>query len=88
MKITIWPTSGMGFWSAFLSVIFFILFYLETRNIILIPSIGIAAIGLVGFFRGTMSIIQDKERSILAFLSIPAGVIVIFRILSEIINSQ
>ena len=100
MKIKLIPKAQLGRWSCGLIGAFFIflgLFFVFCSlgekggntffsNLKLAVPHSMAAIsGIFSFITGTLSIIRNKEKSILVFLSIVAGFLVLLWILSEIV---
>lgn len=85
MKVTLWPKSDLGKWSARLSIAFIILISLKIMNAAPMPTFTIAILGLVGFFMGIVAMIKNKERSIPIFLSIVVGLLIIFWTVAEFI---
>lgn len=85
MKITLLPKNILGKWSMGLSIAFIILIFLKMRGLIPIMTFLIAALGLVGFITSIVSIIKNKDRSLLIFLPILVGLIIIFWIAGEVI---
>lgn len=85
MKITLLPKSLLGKWSLGLSVVFIVLIWLKIQYSIHIMTFAIAALGLAGFITSIISIFKIKDRSILNFLPILVGLIIVFWIVAEII---
>jgi hypothetical protein len=48
------------------------------------PIFAIAALGLAGFVIGILAMFKNKEKSLLVFLSIPLGLLIIFWTAAEI----
>ncbi len=86
MKITLLPKTASGKWAAVLSIAFIILIYLKIQYSLPMPTFSIAALGLAGFAAGIVAIIKSKDRSILAFLSIPVGLVIIIWVVGEFIS--
>ena len=99
MKVTFLPKTVLGRWSFWLIVafaLFFLIFQLlvasgqrggETfsGNWLLIIPIFLAVIcGISSLIVGLVSIIKDKERSILVFLSGLIGLFVLFFVIGEL----
>jgi len=50
-----------------------------------LPTFGIATIGLIGFIVGVFSMIKNKERSILTFIPILVGLVIILWTAGELL---
>lgn len=85
MKIRLWPKSGFGKWSAGLSIFFIILIWLKMQYGIHLMTFAIAALGLAGFLLGIVAIFKNKDRSILIYLSILVGLVIILWIAAELL---
>lgn len=100
MKLTIFPKTTLGKWAVMLILgfflflgIFFILVNLGERggetifiNIKLLIFYSLAAISAISsFVTGLISIFKKKEKSVLVFLSVILGFLVLLWILSEIL---
>ena len=85
MKITLAPITRAGKWAAGLSIVFIVLMSLKIMGLMPLPSPAIVALGFIGFVIGIVAIIKNKERSILVFLSIPVGLLIIFWTAAELI---
>ena len=85
MKATFTPKTSAGKWSAGLSIAFIVLIGLKIMDLMRIPSPVIVALGFIGFVIGIVAIIKNKERSILVFLSIPVGLLIVFSAAAELI---
>lgn len=90
MKVKIWPSAKFGQAATVLTFIFFLLMFLKfgslgIRIILPFPSPFIAALGIVGFVFGLISIIKNKDRAILTWLSIPTGLLIILWVGAEMI---
>ncbi|MGI6435815.1 MAG: hypothetical protein ACOX0F_10735 [Syntrophomonadaceae bacterium] len=84
MRITLWPQSRSGKWSAGLSIAFVVLFCLKLMALTPMPIFAIAALGLAGFVIGILAMFKNKEKALLVFLSIPLGLLIIFWTAAEI----
>lgn len=95
MKISFLPKSRLGTGSVGLnifSVSTFIFFYIfaELLNVItsdiLVTIFGATAViaSIIAFFTGVIAVIKNKERSVLVFLSIIIGFVVIAFIIGDI----
>ena len=100
MQIKFFPKTNLGKYSLGLLIIFFIclgIFFLFCRlgekggdtffsNLKLTIPYCLAAIaGITSFFTGIISVIKNKERAIIVFLSIIIGSFVLFWVLAEIL---
>ncbi len=94
------PKTHLGRWSVGLIITFLVLFGLvqilvisgqeggETfsDNLILaVPAFSMAIAGIVAFFVGIISIIKNKEQSILVFIATAIGLLVLMFVLGEIL---
>lgn len=97
MKISFLPKSCSGKWSAGLNIFFLlvsIFFYIfaELLNIItsdmLITIFGATAViaSVIAFFIGITTVIKNKERSVLVFLAIFVGFVVLTFIFGDILG--
>lgn len=95
MKINFLPKSCLGTTSAALnifSVSTFIIFYIFAELLkvitsdILVTIFGVAAViaSITAFFTGVTAVVKNKERSVLVFLSIIIGFVVIAFIIGDI----
>lgn len=85
MKITLLPKTRLGKWSVGLSTSFIILIWLKIQYGLPLMTFAIAFLGLLGFLIGIVAIIKNKDSSILNFLPILVGLIIILWIAGEII---
>lgn len=85
MKMSLLPKTHLGKWSVGLSIAFIILIWLKIQFGIHVMTFAIAALGLGGFLMGIVAIMKNKDRSILNFLSILVGLVIIIWIVGEII---
>lgn len=85
MKMSLLPKTHLGKWSVGLSIAFIILIWLKIQFGIHVMTFAIAALGLVGFLMGSVAIVKNKDLSILNFLPILVGSIIIIWIAGEII---
>lgn len=86
MKIQIWPKPKSGKWAAIFTMLFILAMFLKqmTLGIMPLPIPVIAIIGVIGFVFGTVSLVKNKDRSILTLLSIIIGLLIIFWVAAEI----
>lgn len=77
MKRQILSQTPSGKWAGILTLAFIILMALKSIRLPL-PSPVIAVLGVVGFILAVISIIKNKDRSLLTWLAIPVGLIIIF----------
>lgn len=83
MKIL--PITGMGKWSVGLSAAFLVLTGLRIGGVFVpVPSMILAAMGLVGFFLGLYAIIKKKDRTMLTALPALTGLLILFMISAEL----
>lgn len=85
MKIALLPKTCLGKWSVGLSTAFIVLIWLKIQYGIHVMTFAIAVLGLGGFFIGILAIVKDKDSSILNFLPILVGIIIIIWIVGETI---
>lgn len=86
MKIALLPKTCLGKWSVGLSIGFIILIWLKIQYSIPIMTFAIAALGLAGFLIGIIAIIKKRDISILNFLPILVGLIIILWIAGEMVS--
>jgi hypothetical protein len=81
----VWPKSNDGKWAAILTLLFVVLMTLKMTNAIRLPlpSPFIAVFGIVGLILGITAVFFHKERALLALLSIPVGLVIVFWIAAE-----
>jgi hypothetical protein len=98
MKITILPKTPLGRWSIWLAVawiLFFVLsMFLAESGLVKLPlsdrALDLAMLGVTGgigiasFITGLISIIKNKERSILVFLALIVALLIIVMAILEI----
>lgn len=90
MKILIWSKTTVGRLSVVLTLLFIILMVIKLSALSLLinlplPTPLVAAIGVVGFIIGIVSIIKNKDRALLTLLSIPVGLLIVFWTAAEIV---
>ena len=85
MRLYILPRDKQGIWSAALTAAFIVLIALKIRGAMPLSTFAIAALGLAGFFLGIYAVVDRQNRSILTFLSVPTGLLIIVWIVAEII---
>jgi len=85
MKATFTPTTRSGKWAVVLSLAFIILISLKIMGTMPLPTFAIAAIGLLGFLIAIFAFFNSKERSILIYLSILVGLVIIFWTAAELL---
>jgi hypothetical protein len=90
MKIQLWSKFTAGKGAAWLTMLFIILMALKltasgTSIRIPLPIPAIAVLGVLGFGLGILSVIKNKDRSLLTLLSIPIGLLIIVWFAAEIL---
>lgn len=85
MKTTFVPETNSGKWALGISIAFIVLITLKIMGSMPLPTFGIAAIGLVGFLVGVFAIIKNKDRSILTFIPILVGLVIILWTAGELL---
>lgn len=97
MKISFLPKSCLGKWSAGLNIFFlligiFFYFFAELLNVVtsdmLITIFGATAViaSVIAFFIGVITVIKDRERSVLVFLAIFIGFVILIFIFGDILG--
>jgi hypothetical protein len=85
MKLKIKPGTKMGKWSVGLGIIFIILIWLKIQFFLPVPVFAIAALGLAGFVLSLIALIKNRDRSILLFIPVLVGSIIIIWASAELI---
>lgn len=90
MKIQIWSKTKIGKWSSIFTLLFIVLMALKLSPLanmirLPLPSPIIAALGVIGFVLGIISILKNKDRSLFVLLSIPVGLLIIIWVTLEIV---
>lgn len=90
MKIQLWSKFTAGRWAAWLTLLFILMMALKltasgTSIRVPLPIPAIAGFGVFGFAMGIMSVINNKDRSILTLLSIPIGLLIIVWFAAELL---
>ncbi|MCB2292384.1 hypothetical protein LGK95_02370 [Clostridium algoriphilum] len=97
MKISFLPKSRLGNWAVGLSIFFLlvaIFFYIFAERLHVITSDMLVTIfgatsiiaSVIAFFIGVVAIIKNKERSVLVFLAIFIGFVVLAFIIGDILG--
>ncbi len=81
----LWPVRRLSQWSAGLTVAFIIMIALKMADLMPLPTPFIGLLGLVGFFTGIVALFRYKEKSLLVWLSVLVGLLIIFWTAAEII---
>lgn len=84
MKINLWSKTTGGKWAAALTLLFIVLMSLKISIGFPLPNPLIAVLGVAGFILGIISLVKNKDRSLLTLLSIPVGLLILFWIAAEI----
>ena len=89
MKIKLWSKTTAGKWAAILTLLFIVFMFLKFSALAMpirfpLPTPFVAVIGVAGFIAGVISIIKNKDRSLLTLLSILLGLLIIFWTAAEI----
>ena len=92
MRLNFIPKTYLGKWSVGLIVVFFlsialVLLFVASGRLVINLMIFAGICGMSSFFIGLISIIKNKERSILVFLATVAGLYILFLYLSEILSA-
>ena len=85
MRFTFLPKTIPGKWAVGISIAFIILIWLKIQFSIHLPTFAIAALGLAGFIVSIVAIIKNKDRSILIFLPVLVGLLIISWAAAELI---
>lgn len=88
MKIQLWSKFTAGRWAECMTLLFILLMALKltasgTSIRIPLPIPAIAGFGVLGFGMGIVSVIKNKDRSILTLLSIPIGLLILLWFAAE-----
>ena len=79
------PTTNNGKWASGLSLAFIILIIIKIVAFLPIPTFVIAIIGLAGFIMGSIAVFKNKDRTILNFVAIVVGLIIILWTAAELV---
>lgn len=85
MKTTFVPMTSSGKLAAVLSLAFIILISLKMNGTMPLPTFAIAAIGMLGFLIAVFAFFSNKERSILIYLSLLVGFVILFWTAAELL---
>jgi hypothetical protein len=85
MQISVLPKTKLGRWSIGLGAAFIILIWVKIQYFLPLPTFAIAAIGLLGFILSLVTVIKNKDRSILILIPILAGLIIVLWTAGELI---
>lgn len=85
MRVKLIPHSKTGKWASILLLLFIVLMYLKFMAYrVPFPTPAIVPIGVASMVMGAVSFIKHKDRSILTFLSILMGLLIIVWVTAEI----
>lgn len=89
MKIQFWSKTKAGKYAANFTLLFIVLMFLKFFALgnsvrIPLPTPFIAGLGVIGFIMGIVSVVKNKDRSLLTILSIIIGLLIIFWVAGEI----
>ena len=81
------PKTKLGKWAVLLSVAFIVLIAMKITNYfhLPLPTPAIAILGIVGLIIGLLAVFRNRDRSILIFLPILVGIIILLWTAAEII---
>lgn len=85
MKMAILPKGKWAWWASGLGLVFLAFIILKLRDSFPLPTLSIAVLGLGGFVTGIVAMIKDRDRSILTYLAVFIGAIIILWIAAEFI---
>ncbi len=86
MKFQLLSKTVAGKWAAWLTLTFIILILFKITIGLPVPSPLIAAMGIAGFVIGIVSVVKNKDKSVLTLLSLPVGLLIILWVAAEIAN--
>ena len=78
MKKWFLPKSTAGIWASGLALGFIVLIALKMSVGFFLPSMAIAALGVIGFIAGLVALIHHKDFALPVLLSILMGLLVLF----------
>ena len=85
MNIKLWSDYKYGKWAAGLTLLFILLMYLKFFAYrIPLPSPVIAVFGVTGMAMGITSFIKNNDRSILTYVSMVIGLLILIWVTAEI----
>ncbi len=86
MNIQLWPKEKEGKYASCFALLFIVMMILKFFTYsIPFPTPAIAGLGVIGFVLGTISMIKNKDRSLLTLLSVILGLVVVLWIAAEIL---
>jgi hypothetical protein len=90
MKMQLYSKTTAGKWAAILTLLFIVLMAIKLSALAMLirlplPTPILAIIGVIGFLLGIISIVKNKDRSILTLLAILIGLLIILWTAAEII---
>lgn len=86
MNIRLWPKEKAGKYASCFTLLFIVMMILKFFTYsIPFPTPAIAGLGVIGFVLGTISLIKNKDRSLLTLLSVILGLLVVLWIAAEIL---
>jgi uncharacterized membrane protein HdeD (DUF308 family) len=93
MKIQLYSKTREGKWTAILTLLFIALMVVKLSALSMmirlpLPTPFLAIIGVIGFLLGILSIVKNKDKSLMTMLSILIGLLIIFWAVAEIAFSH
>lgn len=90
MKMQLYSKTKSGKWASILTLFFITLMAIKLSALAMLirlplPTPFLAVIGVIGFLLAIISIVKNKDRSILTFLAIVIGLLIILWTAAEII---
>ena len=89
MKMQLYSKTTVGKWAAILTLLFIALMAIKLSALAMLirlplPTPILAVIGVIGFILGIISIVKNKDRTILTLLAILIGILIILWTAAEI----
>jgi len=90
MKMQLYSKTTAGKWAGILTLIFIALMIIKLSALAMLirlplPTPFLAIIGVIGFLLGIISVVKNKDRSILTLLAILIGLLIIIWTAAEIV---
>lgn len=90
MKMQLYAKTTVGKWAAILTLTFIVLMAIKLSALSMsirvpLPNPFLAVIGFIGFLLGIISIVKNKDRSILILLAILIGLLILLWTAAEIV---
>lgn len=85
MKLSVIPKTSAGILATVLAIAFIIMISLKMKSMFPLPTFGIAAVGVGGFISAIVALIK-KDLSLMVFLALLVGLIIIMWTGAEFIS--